>query len=166
MKISAIGEASARMPVRTPDPSNPLHAATGEARVELTATLPDGIPDAALDGVRLLLYREAHRLAEVSAVQLRDVKVNRLEAERIRQLPPDRPAIIVGAGAKDLDIDGQPTFAVVRGEFKVRGQLMGVTRSVQPGPVATPPAPSVDTSLIPEAGSNARLEPGLDEEDQ
>ena len=117
MKIDVSGTAHAEMPIRRAKRTG--LEPTGAAMVTLTADIPDQMPDDVVARIYILLNREAERLAQVAAVSIRDQEVNRNEAERIRQLPKERPHIIVAVGTKEPD-----AVMVVRGSFEVGGKKM------------------------------------------
>lgn len=110
--LIAMGAAVARMPMR----NAPATAPVGEATIQITAELPDGVElsDAAIAGMRVALQREADRFAQIVAVDLRDQKVARAERARIAAAPADRPHIIVAAGTKD-----PAAVVVLKGEYEI-----------------------------------------------
>jgi hypothetical protein len=77
------------------------------------------LSDDAANRITMAFRREVQRAAEIAFVDLKDQKTAQEEALRIRALPKDRPAIIVLAGTKELELDGQPTVHVLRGTYKV-----------------------------------------------
>lgn len=76
-----------------------------EAEVEFSVTLPDGLEDEATNAIVLLMNREALRIAQVSAVNLRDQSVALEDAERLKDVPFARPVIIASPANRGTDPD-------------------------------------------------------------
>lgn len=61
----------------------------------IDVTLPDGLSDDAIESIQRILNREATRFAQIAAVNLRDQSVALEDAQRLRDVPAERPVIIV-----------------------------------------------------------------------
>lgn len=80
------------------------------ANVEISTTLPDGLSDDARARIQTVLNREAERLAQIAAVDLRDRAVARDEAAHLATVPAQRPVTVVTAGVLGNDPAGVQSF--------------------------------------------------------
>lgn len=89
------------------------------ADIVVTLEGAETLSEDAQNRIHSILRRESARIAEIAAVDQKDAKNARLERERLKTVPKDRPSIIVGVGTKDPE-----SVLVQRGEFTVMGKTI------------------------------------------
>lgn len=70
----------------------------------LSIDSPGTVDGEAMARIQTVMSREVERAAQIAAVNLKDQETNRLEQQRLRNVPAERPQIVAAAGSKNPDM--------------------------------------------------------------